>query len=164
VVLNKGDIQQVDTPLNIYRQPANQFVASFMGCPAMNFLTVHIDPQGYLHSDSLTRAINLSDVSLKEIGCDRSFTLGFRPEDLQPSTADDAHFVGIVELVEALGSETIVLLKVNDTEIRARVSADIGLEQHWQIGDRSFWRFDLHKLYGFDAQTGLTLHHPYKKR
>ncbi|MBD2189626.1 ABC transporter ATP-binding protein [Pseudanabaena mucicola] len=164
VVLNKGDIQQVDTPLNIYRQPANQFVAGFMGSPPMNFLAVHIDSQGNLSSDSLARTINLDEVSLKEVGCDRNFTLGFRPEDLQPTTADNAHFVGIVELVEALGSETIVLLKVNDTEIRARVSADIGLEQHWQIGDRSFWRFDLHKLYGFDAQTGLTLHHPYKKR
>lgn len=37
VVLNKGDIQQVDTPLNIYRKPANHFVAGFMGSPPMNF-------------------------------------------------------------------------------------------------------------------------------
>jgi multiple sugar transport system ATP-binding protein len=86
VVLNKGDIQQVDTPLNIYRQPANQFVAGFMGSPPMNFLSVHIDAQGNLRSDSLTGAINLNDISLKEIGCDRNFTLGFRPEDLQPTT------------------------------------------------------------------------------
>ena len=63
--------------------------------------------------------------------------------------------------MEALGSETIVLLRLQDSELRARVSADIGLEHHWQIGDRSFWRFDLNKLYGFDAESGATLHHPY---
>jgi len=168
VVLNKGDIQQVDTPLNIYRKPANQFVAGFMGSPPMNFLTVQIDQNGDLRGESLVGAIALNDLPIKEIGSDRAFILGFRPEDLQPSTAENAHFAGIVELVEALGSETIVLLKSdhlsNDqsthTEIRARVSADIGIEQNWQIGDRSFWRFDLNKLYGFDIRSGATLHYP----
>jgi multiple sugar transport system ATP-binding protein len=163
VVLNKGDIQQVDTPLNIYRKPANQFVAGFMGSPPMNFLSVQIDANGYLQGESLLNAIAMNELSIKEIGCDLKFTLGFRPEDLQPATADTAHIEGIVELVEALGSETIVLLRLQDRELRARVSADIGLEHHWQIGDRSFWRFDLHKLYGFDADSGVTLHHPYSK-
>ncbi len=163
VVLNKGDIQQVDTPLNIYRKPANQFVAGFMGSPPMNFLSVQVDANGYLQSESLINAIAINELSLREIGGDRPFTLGFRPEDLQPATADMAHIEGIVELVEALGSETIVLLRLQDRELRARVSADIGLEHHWQIGDRSFWRFDLHKLYGFDAESGVTLHHPYRK-
>jgi multiple sugar transport system ATP-binding protein len=163
VVLNKGDIQQVDTPLNIYRKPANQFVAGFMGSPPMNFLSVQIDANGYLQGESLITAIAINELSLREIGCDRKFTLGFRPEDLQPATADMAHIEGTVELVEALGSETIVLLRLKDSELRARVSADIGLEHHWQIGDRSFWRFDLHKLYGFDTDSGVTLHHPYNK-
>lgn len=163
VVLNKGDIQQVDTPLNIYRKPTNQFVAGFMGSPPMNFLSVQVDANGYLQGESLINAIAINELSLREIGCDRKFTLGFRPEDLQPATSDMAHIEGTVELVEALGSETIVLLRLQDRELRARVSADIGLEHHWQIGDRSFWRFDLHKLYGFDTESGVTLHHPYSK-
>jgi multiple sugar transport system ATP-binding protein len=161
VVLNKGDIQQVDTPLNIYRKPANQFVAGFMGSPPMNFLPVQVNANGDLHGESLIKAIAIHDLSIKEVGCDRKFILGFRAEDLQPATSDDAHLEGTVKLVEALGSETIVLLKLADAEIRARVSADIGLEQHWQICDRSFWRFDLNKLYAFDADSGITLHHPY---
>ena len=165
VVLNKGDIQQVDTPLNIYRKPANQFVAGFMGSPAMNFLPVNVDSNNCLQGESLLKAIAINDLSMKEIGkeigSDRPFTLGFRPEDLQPATADNAHIEGTVELVEALGSETIVLLRVRDVEIRSRVSADIGLEHHWQIGDRSFWQLELSKLYGFDSHSGVTLHHPY---
>jgi multiple sugar transport system ATP-binding protein len=163
VVLNKGDIQQVDTPLNIYRKPANQFIAGFMGSPPMNFLSVQVDANGCLQSESLLKAISINQFSIKEIGGDRPFTLGFRPEDLQPATAETAHIEGTVELVEALGSETIVLMRLQDRELRARVSADIGLEHHWQIGDRSFWRFDLNKLYGFDAESGVTLHHPYNK-
>ncbi len=174
VVLNKGDIQQVDTPLNIYRKPANQFVAGFMGSPPMNFLPVNLaldaDGNGYLQAESLLKAIAINEFSIKEIiskiNGDRAFILGFRPEDLQPATADTAHLEGVVELVEALGSETIVLLKLQDQvqnrELRARVSADVGLEHHWQIGDRSFWRLDLHKLYGFAIDSGLTLHHPYR--
>ncbi|NUN63304.1 ABC transporter ATP-binding protein [Pseudanabaena biceps] len=165
VVLNKGDIQQVDTPLNIYRKPANQFVAGFMGSPPMNFLPVVIGHDGKLQGECLAKAIALNDLPIKKIGSDRAFTLGFRPEDLQPATSDNAHFIGIVELIESLGSETIVLLKVsngdNDIEIRARVSADVSLERHWQIGDRSFWQFDLHKLYGFDSESGQTLYFPY---
>jgi multiple sugar transport system ATP-binding protein len=178
VVLNKGDIQQVDTPLNIYRKPANQFVAGFMGSPPMNFLPVNLsldaDGNGYLQAESLLKAIAINEFSIKEIGNmhnsdingDRAFILGFRPEDLQPTTADTAHLEGVVELVEALGSETIVLLRLKDQlqnqELRARVSADVGLEHHWQIGARSFWRVDLHKLYGFAIDSGLTLHHPYR--
>jgi multiple sugar transport system ATP-binding protein len=169
VVLNKGDIQQVDTPLNIYRKPANQFVAGFMGSPPMNFLPVNLsldaDGNGYLQAESLLKAIVINEFSIKEIiskiNGDRAFILGFRPEDLQPATAETAHLEGVVELVEALGSETIVLLRLQNQELRARVSADVGLEHHWQIGDRSFWRLDLHKLYGFAIDSGLTLHHPY---
>jgi multiple sugar transport system ATP-binding protein len=162
VVLNKGDIQQVDMPLNIYRKPANVFVAGFMGSPPMNFLPVQVDRNGDLHGESLHKSISINNLAINQIGCDRNFTLGFRPEDLQPTDAENAHLEGTVELVEALGSETIVLLKLANSEIRARVSADISLEYHWQIGDRSFWRFELHKLYAFDAESGVTLHHPYK--
>jgi multiple sugar transport system ATP-binding protein len=163
VVLNKGDIQQVDTPLNIYRKPANQFVAGFMGSPPMNFLPVNVNGDGFLQGESLIQAISINELPLKEIASARSFILGFRPEDLQPASSDVAHLEGTVELVEALGSETIVLLKLQNSELRARVSADIGLEHHWQIGDRSFWRFDLNKLYAFDSESGVTLHHPYNK-
>jgi multiple sugar transport system ATP-binding protein len=161
VVLNKGDIQQVDTPLNIYRKPANRFVAGFMGSPPMNFVAVQFDHHGNLIGESLIKAIALPDISLDQINSDRGLVIGFRPEDLHPATADDADFVGVVELVEALGSETIVLLKSGDTEIRARVSADIGLQQHWQSGDRSFWRFDRNRIYIFDAISGITLHCPF---
>ena len=160
-IMNAGQLQQVAKPLELYNKPANLFVAEFIGSPPMNFLPLQVDRDGNLHGESLVKSFSIQELPLKEIGTDHVFILGFRPEDLRPAAADQAHIEGTVELVEALGSETIVLLKLADTEVRARVSADVGLQHNWQIGDRSFWRFDLNKLYAFDSQSGLTLHHPY---
>lgn len=161
-VLNQGQIQQVDTPLNIYRNPANQFVAGFMGAPPMNFLPMQIDENGYLQGDHLLQAIaDLPSQFRNATGINRAIMLGFRAEDLQPTDAENANFEASIELVEALGSETIVLLKLASAEVQARVSADMGLEQNWQIGDRTFWRLNLQRLYAFDADSGITLYSPY---
>ena len=161
-VLNQGQIQQVDTPLNIYRNPANQFVAGFMGAPPMNFLPMQIDGDGNLQGSNLLQAIATLPSQFREAtGINRSIILGFRPEDLQPTNAENANFAAAIELVEALGSETIVLLKLATGEVQARVSADVGLSQNWQIGDRTFWRLDLHRLYAFDVDSGITLYSPY---
>ncbi len=161
-VLNQGQIQQVDTPLNIYRNPANQFVAGFMGAPPMNFLPMQIDSDGNLQGSNLLQAIaTLPSQFQNATGINRSIILGFRAEDLQPTNVENANLEGTVELVEALGSETIVLLKLAEGEVQARVSADMSLEKNWQIGDRTFWRFDLHRLYAFDVDSGITLYSPY---
>ena len=161
-VLHQGQIQQVDTPLNIYRNPANQFVAGFMGAPPMNFLPMQIDGDGNLQGSHLLQAIaNLPSQFRNATGMNRAIMLGFRAEDLQPTNAENANFEAAIELVEALGSETIVLLKFASAAVQARVSADVGLEKNWQIGDRTFWRLDLHRLYAFDVDSGITLYSPY---
>lgn len=161
-VLHQGQIQQVDTPLNIYRNPANQFVAGFMGAPPMNFLPMQIDGDGNLQGSHLLQAIaNLPSQFRNATGINRAIILGFRAEDLQPTNAENANFEAAIELVEALGSETIVLLKLASAAVQARVSADMGLEKNWQIGDRTFWRLDQHRLYAFDVDSGITLYSPY---
>jgi multiple sugar transport system ATP-binding protein len=104
---------------------------------------------------------NLPSQFREAVGINRSIMLGFRAEDLQPTNAENANFEAAIELVEALGSETIVLLKFASAAVQARVSADIGLEKNWQIGDRTFWRLDLHRLYAFDVASGITLYSPY---
>jgi multiple sugar transport system ATP-binding protein len=82
-----------------------------MGSPPMNFLPAKVDANGCLLGESLLGEVSINEFSIREIGCDLPFTLGFRPEDLQPATSDMAHMKGTVELVEVLGSETIVLLR-----------------------------------------------------
>ncbi len=105
VVMNGGKIQQAAAPLDVYNHPANRFVASFIGTPPMNLL-----PPGAL---------------------DLGRTVGVRPEHvkLEKLTGPGTGLVGIVDLVEPLGAETIVhvLLDAPKTTVIARLSGDVAL-------------------------------------
>jgi ABC-type sugar transport system ATPase subunit len=90
VVMNQGRIEQVGSPLDLYHRPANRFVASFIGSPAMNFLS----------SDDLTKAMP------------GAFEIGIRPEDLRLASANEALLRGVVEHCERLGEVTIAHLRV----------------------------------------------------
>ncbi|WP_019498020.1 ABC transporter ATP-binding protein [Pseudanabaena sp. PCC 6802] len=156
-VLKDGKIQQVDTPLNLYRKPANQFVAGFLGSPTMNFLPVHVDAEGYLHSDYFAQGIELNELQRKAIAPDRPLILGIRPEHLQPADLQNAHLCGFVQLVEALGSETNLAIEIDDLSVNAKVSADLT----YAIAEKSGWRLDVSKLYLFDRESGDALLHAY---
>ncbi|RVG84423.1 ABC transporter ATP-binding protein [Sinorhizobium meliloti] len=113
VVLNRGAIEQVGSPLDLYRNPANLFVAGFLGAPRMNFFDVTVDSV----SDAtaaisapglLPMTVSLADgVALKP--GDRA-TLGIRPENirLSPDDTTRAAISGKVRLVEHLGRGTIL--------------------------------------------------------
>jgi multiple sugar transport system ATP-binding protein len=154
-VLKDGKIQQVDTPLNLYRKPANQFVAGFLGSPPMNFLPAIVDGKGYLRSDYLVQEIALNEVQRQAIAPHQPLMLGIRPEHLQPADPDRAHLWGFVQLVEALGSETNLAIDVDGLSINAKVSADLT----YAIGEKSAWSLDCNKLYLFDLASGDALLH-----
>ncbi len=156
-ILQGGHLQQVDTPLRLYRQPANQFVASFLGSPPMNFLPVTVS-QGHLISPHLLRSIPLGR-AMPYAGAYSQLTLGIRPEALIPSDRQSADIVGQISLVEALGAEVIILIAVADLIMRARVSAD-DLAQ-WQAGTDSFWQIDLDQAYLFNPENQQTIWHPF---
>lgn len=156
-ILHNGHLQQVDTPLMLYRQPANQFVASFLGNPPMNFMPVEIVDH-HLVSPYLLRPIPLGK-ALSAVGAYSQLTLGIRPEALIPSDYQSADIVGQISLVEALGAEVIILIAVADLPIRARVSAD-DLAQ-WQAGTDSFWQIDLDHAYLFNSKNQQTVWHPF---
>ncbi len=102
VVLRAGRIEQVGSPMELYNNPANQFVAGFLGSPAMNFL-----PAG-LVSEGDTR------------------TLGIRPEDLFLS--DEGPLKASVQHVEQLGGDTNVIAMVKDHQITARLFGQHAIE------------------------------------
>ena len=157
-VLKDGKIQQVDTPLHLYRKPANQFVASFLGSPPMNFIPAIADADGYLRSEYLVQGIALSTTQRQHIAPQRALTLGIRPEHVQSTDRNSAHLHGLVQLVEALGSETNVAVNVDGLFLNAKVSADLT----YAIGEQSSWSLDCNKLYLFDRETGDALLHPYE--
>ncbi|HEY7643989.1 MAG TPA: ABC transporter ATP-binding protein [Hyphomicrobiales bacterium] len=103
VVLNAGRIEQVGTPLELYRTPANLFVAGFIGSPKMNF------------------------VDGAEAAKQRAATLGIRPEHIDLSTENGA-WKGTVGIAEHLGSDTFLHIRADGIgQITARANGEIGL-------------------------------------
>ncbi len=101
VLMNHGVVQQVDTPLDVYRRPANQFVATFVGSPAMNMVSGQIE-NGQFEAPELNASWNVGPAP------DGPAVLGVRPEDLMPATGSAPVFTtGKLGTVEQLGHETL---------------------------------------------------------
>ncbi|MGE5224712.1 MAG: ABC transporter ATP-binding protein [Omnitrophica WOR_2 bacterium] len=127
-VLNKGVIQQMDTPANIYTKPVNLFVASFIGSPTMNFLECSLNKDGdlsFIGENGDWRLDAPPDVRprLENNGHVSQFILGVRPEDFsivfqqQPGTIPARVFV-----TEPLGDRNIVDLRVGKTLVKVKTS------------------------------------------
>ncbi|WP_288430888.1 sn-glycerol-3-phosphate ABC transporter ATP-binding protein UgpC [uncultured Agrobacterium sp.] len=114
VVLRDGRIMQVGRPLDLYNNPANQFVAGFIGSPKMNFLQASLSA-----SDSSRRTI---DVAGRQIVLDRpldaesgeKLTFGMRPEHIQPQSQSANLGEGTIQLVEHLGGSTVIYTSTGD--------------------------------------------------
>ena len=125
-VLKEGVLQQVAPPMELYRRPLNQFVAGFIGSPAMNFVT------GALHRDGATVAFRspglhlpLAPLANGVVPSAGEVVLGIRPQDLELGRAGNGASRAVVSLVEPLGSEQIVHLTIEgDRDLIAVVGAD----------------------------------------
>ncbi len=137
VLMDRGVIQQVDTPMNIYQRPANQFVASFIGSPAMNFISGQIQDGAFRFTDARANGGAGSTNEVKVNGAPNGLaTLGVRPEDLlvESDSADSSRRLATVTLdvVEHMGHETMVHFALTGSDHVARLPADARV----QPGDR----------------------------
>ncbi|WP_284757330.1 sn-glycerol-3-phosphate ABC transporter ATP-binding protein UgpC [Agrobacterium sp. fls2-241-TYG-188a] len=115
VVLNAGRVEQVGAPLELYENPANLFVARFIGSPAMNIIPAKITASGARTSIELIGGKTLSvDIATSESEKGKSASFGVRPEDLAIATGDEYLFEGKVSIVEALGEVTLLYLEAPD--------------------------------------------------
>jgi multiple sugar transport system ATP-binding protein len=163
-ILNEGKLQQCDTPDNIYNLPANRFVATVVGSPPMNFLACDVSQQDdllTLHHPNFILSHRGSDRSLYralESNNSRSekILLGIRPEDIKILEArpDAGALQAKVVVVEPLGAETIVDLKLGSDLIKATVPPT------QKVGERQdlYIAFDLTKLHVLDLATGVRLY------
>ncbi len=119
VVLNNGDIQQVDTPDNIYNNPKNTFVAGFVGSPQMNF------------------------IKGKDLGLDDNILYGIRPEKMIKPDGKIKLTVN-VEISEMLGSEKIAYFNIGDRKCSAKLDSDfnIGKTLDLSISKEDLYKFD----------------------
>jgi multiple sugar transport system ATP-binding protein len=136
VVMKDGLVQQVGDPMVLYNQPANRFVAGFIGSPAMNFAGVRIAAEnGALWAEAEGIRIKVPAPVAERVGpyAGRDVTLGVRPEDLRiaaPGEAKDLSFDAAVEVVERLGSEILLDVAVGPTTMVASVDPTSGAKVH----------------------------------
>lgn len=117
VVLKDGVIQQIDTPLDVYRKPSNKFVAGFIGSPAMNFVAGVREGSAF-QSGLLKFALPQTLIS----NCPDKLTLGLRPEQLAVGTTANGKvgFDLVVDVVEPIGNELLVYGHVGEQELIMR--------------------------------------------
>ena len=150
VVMESGTVQQIGKPLEIYRRPANLFVARFVGSPSMNFFHGHLLAEG---GGSFVSPNLRAAVTLPEHAPTNGVTFGIRPEELALSTRPtEGSAVGEIVLVEPLGHETIAHVALGSDLVRSRVT-DNG--DDLAIGQQVWLRLGEHLL--FDTQTGALL-------
>jgi multiple sugar transport system ATP-binding protein len=155
VVMKDGLVQQVGEPLELYNEPANRFVAGFIGSPAMNFAAVRIsEKDGAVWAENDGMRIRVPAEIAGRLGphLGKEAALGIRPEDLHIATdADpaDLGFDAVVEVVEQLGAE--ILLDVVAGE--STMVASIEPSHRVRVRDRLRLALNPERLHFFDMQS-----------
>lgn len=148
VVLDKGVIQQVDTPENVYQNPQNTFVAGFVGSPQMNFIA------GQVFNDTLIiedMPIKLTDEQRAAIGNRNNVILGIRPENMTSSEGDIKLAVK-VDITEMLGSEKIVYFYIGNTK------CSIKLPPNFAVDEDLVLKINKNNIFFFDKETGKRIY------
>ena len=151
-----GRVEQIGTPQELYNEPANKFVAGFIGSPAMNFFNVKVTGGKLTNNEGLNMDLPEGKAKLlKEQGYEgKEVILGIRPEDIQASNlAQQAYPNQTIEaevvVSELLGAETMLYSKVGDTEFVSKVDA----RDFRQPGDHVDLTFNVNKGHFFDMDT-----------
>lgn len=160
VVMSDGEVQQIDSPSNLYQYPVNKFVAGFIGSPQMNFMDAVItEKNGKVYLTVGEDDILLTDkkaARLKEKGytSGQTVTLGIRPENLSDHPEQIAKFpestaAGTVEVYEMLGSTCNLYVNCNGTQITAAVDPSTTA----RVGDTVKLAFNNENIQIFDKDT-----------
>ena len=150
-VMHKGVVQQFGTPEDVYKRPANLFVAGFIGSPPMNFLEGDVEGGRFKIGEAALPLPSLD--SAKATGS--AAVIGVRPQDLSlmTSAGPDA-LAGRVSLVELLGSEKLVEVQISD---RKRISVQVRADSQVGLGENVHVGFDAQSIHVFDKQTEQSL-------
>lgn len=154
VVMQSGRIMQVGTPQEIYRRPANTFVASFIGSPPMNLLPCRLKGDQLLIEGTQDRAmLSVGDIPLPaDLDRDMTFTLGVRPEHITPHSAPlPGSLAGQLYVTQTLGSETLLIVKLGEHLLSVRIFGD----DLPQLPEQVWLRFDPGRVFFYDAEGAL---------
>ncbi|MBN1149200.1 MAG: ABC transporter ATP-binding protein [Anaerolineales bacterium] len=160
-VINKGILQQIDTPQTLYDYPDNLFVAGFIGSPAMNFFPASIrKDDGKLHVDGGSFSLEIPEdrknAYLNHVGKQVIFGIrpenvhnpGFTPPGIEPQLVECA-----VDVTELMGNEITAYLKTGENVFVARVDP----RSRYRIGEKVQVVFDMSTMHIFDRDTELAV-------
>jgi multiple sugar transport system ATP-binding protein len=154
VVMNKGIVQQVDTPAHLYRHPANTFVAGFIGSPAMNFLRGRLEGSDVVLG---SHRVELPDATRDAIsGRTGDVVVGVRPEDFVSANGDG--IAAQVAFTESLGPETLVHFRSDALElVERREQVEAGEEEQLagSVGELLVARFGATTKVAADERVNL---------
>ena len=159
-VMNLGILQQADTPMNLYNNPANAFVAGFIGSPSMNlFLWDVADATARLGNAHIELPRSIAD----QVRAQQQIIIGFRPESIEVVSKDDPDASPLwINVVEELGSDAFVygtfgqehvVGEMLDDSITARIDPSVGVK----AGDEVPIKVPVDKLHFFHPETQLRL-------
>jgi multiple sugar transport system ATP-binding protein len=156
-VMQDGRVQQCASPLEIYNQPANQFVAGFMGSPPMNFISGELQRENgtlYFLASGIRQRLPARLATAVDDANAGGVVLGVRPEDVKVSTetgGGDHRATVFVE--EPMGADVLVTLNVDSAQLKARADAEFRSSPGQNLG----LTFAEHKLHLFMAEGGQAL-------
>ena len=156
VIMKDGIVNQVDTPLNLYKKPVNQFVAGFIGSPAMNFLSGTISEKSDLTftSDKSELTFNFSSEQKNYLNdyIGQEVVIGIRPEDIfiEKTNSKSIEQECRLDVIEPMGNETFIYFEIEKTQFIARVKPLHDLK----VGVKIKLYIDPDKIYLFDKKTG----------
>lgn len=156
VVMKDGFIQQVDTPITLFEDPSNLFVATFLGSPQMNIVEAELFKDGNELKAKLNGVDNMvvtfptikanQLASQKYIG--QKVLLGIRPEHIDPSKGN---LKGLIEVVEHLGDQSILYTKIENRKEQFIIKIPFNVNYH--AHDEINMEFNMNRVYLFDYET-----------
>ena len=144
-IMNKGKIQQLGTPDEIYNNPANMFVAGFIGSTPMNLMRGSITKGVFTGPGVKVSGLAYAD-EVKAV-------LGIRPEDVSIVAKEKAHLTAPLYSLEPTGDQTLVAVKNGEQLIVARAGRDYRAAIDTPLG----LQFDLDRAFVFDSETGARI-------
>ena len=157
VVMKTGVIQQIGSPLVLYNNPVNRFVAGFIGSPPMNFLTVKITEDGgkliMTEADDISMEITGATADVVKPYVGKEIIFGIRPEDLIFQADGNGPIKTKVTVVEPLGAEIHLYVDTTQHSMIARVNPQFDLH----VGDVATFTPTMEKVIFFDMETEKAL-------
>ncbi|MDP9730260.1 UNVERIFIED_ORG: multiple sugar transport system ATP-binding protein [Rhizobium sp. SORGH_AS260] len=153
VVLNHGRIEQQGTPLELYKTPANLFVAAFIGSPAMNLIEGVVDGEGDQPAARLKDGTAIRIATSRKVKRGQPVTIGLRPEHIGSAIGGDISLTGRTVLVEPTGAQTHVVFELAGDQVTAVVDG----EQPVKVNTPFAATVHHERVHVFDRASGLAL-------